>query len=117
MRALPIRKCVALAFANLLYGCTTIQVDTDGHVETIRHFGYAEVRVAESDRPTVIRSERMGIAPSTDGILIGWSEETQAYLASSSACQALLIIDSDVQAEFVSRFIDLENICVITEEP
>jgi hypothetical protein len=108
--------CPLLAAAALA-SCTTVSVSGG---QATRDFGVLRIAPSAQSPLTIVNIQGIGLVPTSNGLTLGASRETVAYMSKSDPCRVIFFIQSkqdidDVVNLFKAHHLNADSICEIQE--
>ncbi len=85
----------------LLSACTTITIQSDGHVESHLSFGLRGIDLVGASQPVVVTTKGVGAVAGSMHLTLGWLKEELVLFPDSSHCRLLIYLKSPHDLEEV----------------
>jgi len=106
----------SLCFLSLA-SCTSITVQGGASVSQSYWFAPVQISLEPSDTLALVTSKGIGLVPSRNGAVLGYSKETAFLVTDPNSCRAIVILNDKNAVDSFTAFlkdqkINLNNICL-----
>lgn len=107
-------------FFSLFFGlasCTSITVQGSAGIKQSYWFAPVQLSVDRTENVALVSSEGIGLVPSINGVVLGYSKEILYIVNDANQCRAIIILSDQKAIDSFTIFlkesnISLNNICI-----
>lgn len=113
-----LRRSLFFLYLAGIASCTSITVQGSAVVHQSYWFAPVQISFATSDAVATVFSEGIGLVPSVNGVVFGYSREVVFFANDPSACRAIIILKDKTAIDGFTDFLkksqgSLNNICLV----